>query len=314
MDSTAAMFRLLADPTRLRLLRVLARDRFNGSELTAILGLAQSGVSRHISLLKEHGLVVEEREGAFIYYHLSDAGPNDPHAALRPLLESEFAAHSAHRLVRQDDTRLQEVLRVRKESFDPHADARQLVPGRSWPAWARALGHLLPAVDVADIGCGDGYLTVEAAAWANRVIGIDRSDDVLERAKGLAERRRVTNIEWKKGDLARLPLRDGSVDIALLSQSLHHASDPERATAEAARILRPGGRLLVLELKSHGETWVKAKFGDRHLGFSPFVLEGLVRSAGLSDVRITTGARRAGDPFTVLIASGVKPATDSAGL
>jgi SAM-dependent methyltransferase/biotin operon repressor len=307
MNSTAAMFKLLADPTRLRLLRVLARDRFNGSELTAILGLAQSGISRHMSLLKEHGLVVEERQGAFVYYHLPDAGPTEPHAAVRPLLDAEFAAHGGDRLVRQDETRLQEVLRLRKESFDAHADSRQLVPGRSWAAWARALGHLLPAVDVADIGCGEGYLAVEAAAWARNVIGIDRSDDVLERAKALAERRHVTNIEWKKGDLARLPLRDSSVDIALLSQSLHHASDPERAAAEAARILRPGGRLLILDLKSHGETWVKARFGDRHLGFSPFVLEGLVRSAGLIEVRLTTGSRRAGDPFTVLIASGVKP-------
>lgn len=312
MTSAAALFRLLGDPTRLRLLRVLARDRFNGSELTAILGLAQSGVSRHLGLLKERGLVIEEREGGFMYYRLPDAGPGEAHAALRPLLDAEFDAHAGDRLVRQDEARLQEILRTRKESFDAHADARQLVPGRSWAAWARALGHLLPAVDVADIGCGEGYLTVEAAAWARHVIGIDRSDDVLERAKALADRRRVTNIEWKKGDLARLPLRDGSVDIALLSQSLHHASDPERATAEAARILRPHGRLLILDLKSHGESWVKARFGDRHLGFSPFVLEGLVQSAGLADVRITTGARRAGDPFTVLIASGVKPASDSA--
>lgn len=301
------MFRLLGDPTRLRLLRVLARDRFNGSELTAILCLAQSGVSRHISLLKERGLVAEERQGGFIYYYLADAASDDPHAALRPLLDAEFAAHAGDRLVRQDEVRLQEVLRLRKESFDAHGDSRQLVPGRSWAAWARALGHLLPALDVADIGCGEGYLAVEAAAWARSVIGIDRSDDVLERAKGLAARRQVTNIEWKKGDLARLPLRDGSVDVALLSQSLHHASDPERATIEAARVLRRRGRLLIMDLKPHGETWVRARFGDRHLGFSPAELEGLMRSAGLADVRVTTGAHRAGDPFTVLIASGTRP-------
>jgi ArsR family transcriptional regulator len=301
------LFRLLGDPTRLRLLRVLARDRFNGSELTAILGIAQSGVSRHLSLLEQRGLVVEEREGGFLYYHLVDVEPGDPHAALRPLLEAHFAAQAGDRLVRQDEARLQEVLRVRSERFEAHADTRQLVPGRSWAAWARALGHLLPRVDVADIGCGEGYLAVEAAAWAARVVGIDRSDDVLERAKGLAERRKVTNIEWKKGDLARLPLRDRSVDIALLSQSLHHASDPERAIGEAARVLRPKGRLLILDLKSHRETWVKARFGDRQLGFSPLALENLVRGAGLTDPRVTTGARRAGDPFTVLIASGTRP-------
>jgi SAM-dependent methyltransferase len=307
MKQTAGIFRLLADPTRLRLLRLLARDRFNGSELTAILGLAQSGVSRHLGLLKERGLIEEEREGGFIYYALPEAEPGAPNAALRALLQAQFDGLSGDRLARQDDARLAEVLRLRKERFDTHVDARQLVPGRSWAAWARALGHLLPAVDVADIGCGDGYLAVETAAWASRVVGIDRSDDVLERAKALAARRRVTNIEWKKGDLTRLPLRDAAVDVGLLSQSLHHASDPERAVAEAARILKPRGRLLVLELKSHRETWVKARFGDRHLGFTPFMLETLLRGAGLSDVRVTIGAHRAGDPFTVLIASGMKP-------
>ncbi len=309
MKSTAATFRLLGDPTRLRLLRVLALDRFNGSELTAILGIAQSGVSRHLGLLKERGMVVEERQGGFLYYHLTDAEAGGPLAPLLPLLDAQFAAQAGDRLVRQDEARLQEVLRLRTERFDAHTDTRQLVPGRSWAAWARALGHLLPAVDVADIGCGEGYLAVEAAAWAAHVVGIDRSDDVLERAKGLAERRRVTNIDWKKGDLTRLPLRDGAVDIALLSQSLHHASDPERAVGEAARVLRPQGRLLVLDLKSHRETWVKARFGDRQLGFSPVALEHLLRGAGLTGVRVTTGTRRAGDPFTVLIASATKPGT-----
>lgn len=307
MEKAASLFRLLADPARLRLLRVLARDRFNGSELTRILGLAQSGVSRHLGLLRLGGFVAEEREGGFLYYRLVDHPAGDPRAGLRPLLDAEFEAVARDRQVRQDEARLQEVLRLRKESFDAHGDTRQLIPGRSWAAWARALGHLLPAVEVADIGCGDGYLAVEAAAWASHVVGIDRSDDVLERAKGLAERRKVTNIEWKKGDLLRLPLRDATIDVAMLSQSLHHASDPERAAAEAARVLRPRGRLVILDLKAHNETWVRPRFGDRHLGFSPFALEHLVRGAGLTDVRVTTGAHKPGDPFTVLIASATKP-------
>ena len=138
----------------------------------------------------------------------------------------EFAGAAADAAVQQDEARLHEVLRHRKENFETHGDIRQLVPGRSWAAWARALGHLLPPLDVVDIGCGDGYLTLEAARWARTVYGIDRSDEVLERAKALAARRRVTNVQWKKGDLARLPLRDGSVDVALLSQALHHAAAP----------------------------------------------------------------------------------------
>jgi ArsR family transcriptional regulator len=308
VQHASTLFRLLADGTRLRLLRVLAQDRFNVSELTGILAVAQSGVSRHLGLLKEAGLVTEEREAGFAYYRLADrsAASQNGASALWTLLDAEFAASAGDRAVREDEARLQEVLRHRKENFETHGDVRQLVPGRSWAAWARALGHLLPPLDVADIGCGDGYLTLEMARWARTVFGIDRSDLVLERAKALADRRRVTNVQWKKGDLARLPLRDASVDVALLSQALHHAADPEDALAEAVRILRPGGRLLILDLRQHQEKWVRGRFGDQRLGFADADLEALLRGATLQDVKVQVGARHTGDPFVVLVASGVK--------
>lgn len=304
---SAVIFRLLADPSRLRLLRVLAQDRFNVGELTSILGLAQSGVSRHLGLLKEANLVTEERSSGFVYYRLPDASRSEPRLPIWSLLAEQFAAASTDRDVREDDARMQEVLRNRQEQFYPHGDTRQMLPGRSWAAWARTLGELLPPLDVVDIGCGDGYLAVEAARWARHVTGVDRSDDVLERAKALAAKRRVTNVEWRKGDLSRLPLRDGSHDVALLSQSLHHASDPERAIAEAVRVLRPSGRLLLMDLKSHDQAWVRSRFGDRHLGFTTDQLRELLEGAGLAHVRVSTGAARRGDPFTVLVASGTKP-------
>jgi ArsR family transcriptional regulator len=286
---------------------VLAEDRFNVTELTSILDAAQSGISRHLGLLKDAGLVVEEREAGYVYYRLNEEARHNGHGSLWSLLDAQFASCGEDLAVRQDEARRQEVLRLRKENFETHGDTRQLVPGRSWAAWARALGHLLPPLDVADIGCGEGYLTVEAARWARSVVGIDRSDSVLERASELAQRRQVTNVQWKKGDLARLPLDDASVDVALLSQTLHHASEPQRAVAEAVRILRPGGRVLVLELREHDQAWVRTRFGDRHLGFSHAQLETMLRDAALSDVRLQVGARKTGDPFAVLIASGLKP-------
>ena len=308
-----ALFRLLGDEARLRVLRLLDAERLNVSELTGILGIAQSGVSRHLGLLKEAGLVVEERDGGYTYFRIAPDlrdGTNG-FGGLWPLLASQFATAAGTAAGRADDARLAEVRRVRQENFDAHAgpdtNERQLVPGRSWAAWARALGHLLPPVRVADLGCGEGYLTIETSRWASKVIAVDRSATVLRRARDLASRRRVTNVIWKTGELEKLPLNDASVDIALMSQALHHAGDPTVALAEAVRILVPGGKLLLLDLREHEESWVRQKLGDKWLGFGEEKLRKLLASAGLEKVKLSVGARRTGDPFTVLVASGVKP-------
>lgn len=308
MDEAAALYRLLGEGVRLRLLRVLARERLNVSELTAVLGIAQSGVSRHLGLLRDAGLVAEEPAGGFTYYRLGDGVTRGPLAGLWTHLQAQFDAAASTAAARADDARLQEVLRVRREDFDAHgSDSRQIVPGRSWAAWARALGHLLPRLDVADLGCGDGHLAIEAARWAGRVYAVDRSAAVLQRARALARRHGAANITWKRGEIERVPLRDGSVDVALLSQALHHAANPGRALAEAARVLRPGGRALLLDLRPHDQAWVKDRLGDHWLGFSDETLASLLRGAGFRDIRLQIGARKAGGPFTVTVASGLKP-------
>ena len=153
MQQASALFRLLSDSTRLRLLRILAEERCNVTELTAILDVAQSSVSRHLGLLKDAGLVTEERESGFVYYRVPEDARLNGKGSLWTLLDTHFESGAGDRDVRADDARTQEVLRHRKENFETHGDTRQLVPGRSWAAWARALGHLLPPLDVADIGC-----------------------------------------------------------------------------------------------------------------------------------------------------------------
>ena len=310
MREASALYRLLGDEARLRLLRVLDQDRFNVKELTGILGLAQSGVSRHLGLLKESELVIEERDGAYSFYRLSPAIKDDRNSPLWPLLQSQFAAAAGSAVVRADESRLQEVLRLRRENFEhvgpDTRDGRQLVPGRSWAAWSRALGMLLPPLEVADLGCGEGYLTVETARWAKHVTAVDRSSGVLTRARALAGRKKLSNITWKKGELEKLPIDTGTIDVALLSQALHHAGDPATALVEAERILRPGGRLLILDLRPHDETWVREKLGDQWFGFSDDHLSSLLTRAGFTDVRVTLGARRTNDPFAVLLAIGTK--------
>jgi SAM-dependent methyltransferase len=322
----ASLFRLLGDDARLRILRLLDSERLNVTELTSILGIAQSGVSRHLGLLKDAGLVEERRDAGFTYFRLAPGlqGGHNGFGPIWPLLRAHFDTAAATAEGRADTARLEEVRRVRKENFDDHgADGErgQIVPGRSWAAWARALAHLLPPLVIADLGCGDGYLTVEASRFAKKVIAIDHSEAALTRARQMAQRlvrrspgeggRRVKNIEWKRGELEKLPLKDASVDVALLSQALHHAASPEKALAEAARIVKPGGRVLLLELRGHQEQWVRERLGDKWLGFDDVELKRLLESAGLTAVKVTIGARRARDPFTVLIASGVKTASSS---
>jgi ArsR family transcriptional regulator len=156
--------------------------------------------------------------------------------------------------------------------------------------------------------CGEGYLAIEAARWAAQVVAVDRSDVVLgPRERPWPSRRRVSNVMWKRGELEKLPIKDDSVDVALLSQALHHAASPARAVTEASRITVPGGRVLILDLREHREEWVRAKLGDRTLGFNDGELKRMLVDAACHDVRVGVGARKAGDPFTVLIASGVKP-------
>jgi SAM-dependent methyltransferase len=296
VKEATTLFRLLGDEVRLRILRMLEKERLNVSELTSILGIAQPGVSRHLRLLKEGGLVEEERDRGWTYYRL--ARVQGPLSRTWEVLRAQVRALDG----KGDDARLQEILRHREEDF---THERGLVPGKSWAAWACALGHLVPAARVADLGCGEGLLAMEAARWASKVIAVDVSETALARARGIARSKGVRTIVWRKGDIEDLPLETGSVDVALLSQALHHAKEPLRAIREAVRILAPGGKLLLLDLKAHREKWV-TKLGDRWLGFDEGSLRKMMGDVGLADIRLEIGARKRGDPFQVIVASGTK--------
>ena len=181
------------------------------------------------------------------YYRLAPASDGDDRRARgRSLRARSSRARPPTPAVRADDARLQEVLRLRKENFDAHAgpdsrDARQLVPGRSWAAWSRALGLLLPRVKVADLGCGEGYLTIEAARWASKVIAVDRSDgraDARQSARRGAAASRTSSGSAASSRSCRS--QDAHVDVALLSQALHHAQRARRARSRRPRASRAG--------------------------------------------------------------------------
>lgn len=302
MNDSAALFRLLGDPVRLRILRLLSRERLNVSEMTGILGLAQSGVSRHLRLLKESGLLREDRDGGWSYYRVEPSLFTANQQRAWPLLQDQLLNMSGYE---DDEARLGEVLRQRREEFREETGSQKMLnPGRSWSAWARALSLLMPSLTVADLGCGEGYLTLEVARWARKVWAVDQSRVALEKARSLAKKKGASNIHCRKGKLEKLPLKDRSVDLALLSQVLHCVQDPEQVLQEAFRILSPGGSVLILDLRSHREEWVKERFGDVWLGFEDHRLCSILRKSGFSDVRSEVGAQRRGDPFTILIAFG----------
>jgi len=297
MNVSADLFRVLGDSLRLRILRLLARQKLNVSELTGIFSMAQSGVSRHLRLLREAGLIHEDREGGWSYYSVDPSRFTTGIGRLWPALEEQLHTVEGSR---EDDAKLQEILRLRKEDFR-EGSLRGVCPGRSWAAWSRTLSYLAPRLIVADLGSGEGYLSLEIARWAHKVIAVDQSATMLRKSKELARRHAVKHITWRRAKLEKLPLQKESVDVALLAQVLHCVKDPSAVLREAHRILKPDGTLLLQELRTHREEWVREKLGDVRLGFEEKELKDLLRANSFVDIRLDIGAKRRGDPFTVLI-------------
>lgn len=296
MEALAQSLKVLADPTRLRILRLLKAEALSVGEITAILGAAQSTVSKQLAALRRAGLVGEERDGTFAFYRLT--GNGDP---VWPAVATELAN------VEDDEgdlARLAEVMRRRVERGSRPGGI--LEPGRSWPAWARALGHLLPPLRVADLGCGDGALTAEIARWARSVVAVDRDAARLTQARKRLGSQGLGHVRFLCEDFTNLSLKSASVDLAVLSQALHHTDDPLAALRQAGRILVPGGRLLLLDLAPHREDWVRDKLGHVHLGFKPEELRACLRRAGFIRIAFEDLPRGPGDPFRILVVTALK--------
>lgn len=296
MEELSQSFRALGDPTRLRILRLLAEAPLNVSELVSLVGVAQSSVSHHLGKLRGLGLISEERQAGFTYYSLA-IREDDPRWALVQLATEAGDDEG-------DLARLRDLLRQREDR--QALNEKLLEPGQSWFLWARALSSLLPPLDVVDFGCGTGVLTVEIARWARRVVAIDANADVLAQARERAQRSDATNVTFVCEDLHRLSLPDGRKDLVVISQSLHHVDEPKKVIAEAARILKAGGRLVVLELMPHDERWVRERLGHRHLGFDPEWVRGLMKESGFNRLELTQHAREGVSAFRVFLLTGEK--------
>ncbi len=297
---------LLADETRLRLLLLLQVEELSVVEIQEILGMGQSRISNHLAQLRQGGLVRDRRAGKNIYYALTaDAA----HREIAPIV-----AACAQELpeVERDRKALKLVLKKRqdtaREYFNQLAGkfGRAYCPGRTWEGVAHLLFALAPPMVIADLGAGEGTLAQLLAKRAKKVIAVDNSEKMVEFGADLAKKHGFANLEFRRGDIEDPPIAGGSVDLALLSQALHHAASPARAVAAAHRILKKGGRIAILDLLAHRFEKARELYADSWLGFTEWQLHEWLDEAGFHDVEISVVARDPQNPqFQVLLATGV---------
>jgi ArsR family transcriptional regulator len=307
LTGTSRLLRALADETRMRILHLLAQEELSGTDLMEILNMGQSRISTHLALLKEVGLVQDRKAGRRIFYSIA---PGPAAGFWEDVLAEnttapEFEADAAGLRV------LRERLKSERRAYFDRVAASfgdELLPGRTWEGLARAVLQLAPRARYADLGIGDGLLTLMLAEVATRVTAVDISAEMLGQLAARAKQKGIANIELVEGDIEDLPLPDASHDVVVASQALHHARSPARCLAEARRILVRGGRLLVIDLLAHTEEWVREKLGHLHLGFTEASLEQMLVQAGFEKVRVARVARDPQPPhFMSLVATAVQP-------
>lgn len=285
-DALVDMLTCLADATRLRLLRLLEQHELGVAELCDVLQMPQSTVSRHLKLLGDRNWVVARRQGTTnLYRTILDelaAAPRQLWITTR----EELAGSAAFK---QDQLRLARLLSERRtdaqaffaNAADQWDKLREELYGRSF-VLAAAMAVSPRDLIVADLGCGTASFVTELAPHARRVIGVDNSPAMLQAAAARTEG--LPNVELRQGDLEQLPLEDRSVDAAMMLLVLTYLTDPRKAVAEMARVLRPGGRAIVVDLLRHDRDDFRRQMGQSSLGFDPPDLEKLLGATGLTHV------------------------------
>ena len=309
MQSTLNSLRTLSDPTRARLMHLLQTEELSVAEIQKILGMGQSRISTHLAQLKRAGLLQDRRVGKNIYYSWATGSPiRQPE--LRNLIG--LAAREMPE-ANSDRSALNHVLAKRRdrtrEYFDKLAGkfGRSHCPGRSWEGLAHLLLTLVPAIDVADLGAGEGMLSQLLARRARKVIAVDNSERMVEVGTQLAKDHGFTNLEYRLGDLEDPPIGESSIDLAIFSQALHHANSPQKALATARRLLRSGGRLVVVDLLAHTFEQARELYADLWLGFSEVELLHLLEQAEFQNVEVQIVSREPASPyFQTVLATGVK--------
>jgi ArsR family transcriptional regulator len=309
MPSIVKTLRAIADPTRLRILLLLKAEEFSVAELQEILAMGQSTISTHLQQLKVAGLVEDRRAGKSSLYRLTPAASDGAGALLPLLAQAEKETEEAAR----DRAAMRRVVKKRQERMRSFFDSmagrlgKDYVPGKSWKSIAEALLRLMPPMIIADLGAGDGSFALLLSQSAAQVIAVDSSEKMLDVGRDQAARHGVKNVEFRLGDMEELPIDSGAVELAVFSQSLHHALHPGRALAEAGRVLAPGGRVVVLDLVKHRFEEARELYADQWLGFGEAEMEQMLTDAGFQDVYVAVVDRDPEAPqFQTLLGMGNK--------
>lgn len=307
MASILKSLRLLADPSRVRMVLLLEREELSVAELQEILAMGQSTISTHLAQLKQAGIVEDRRTGKNILYRLKAFGNGTQQQVLGVLRHAVKEIPEAG----EDRDALRLALRRRQDKVRSYFDelagkfGRQYVPGRSWQGLAETFLMLMPPLVIADLGAGEGTVSQLLARRAKKVIAVDNSEKMVEFGAALAHNHRVKNLEYRLGDLEDLPIKKGAADVAFFSQSLHHAQHPARALAEAFRIVKSGGRVVILDLLKHHFEEARALYADVWLGFSEVDLRRMLSDAGFDNVSTAVVHRETEAPhFETILAVG----------
>jgi ArsR family transcriptional regulator len=305
MQALLTALRAAAEPTRLRLLILCAGNELSVGELTGILGQSQPRVSRHLKLLCDAGLLERFREGAFVFYRL----------AREPALASRLASlvPDDDPIVERDRARLGEIEQRREEAASAYfarnahrwAAIRGLhVPEHDVEAELGAVLGDITGEDLLDVGTGTGRMLELFGPKARRAIGVDRSRDMLAVARAALERAGLDEALVRLGEMYALPFADAQFGVVLFHQVLHYAEHPADAIAEAARVLRPGGRLVIVDFAPHAREDLREAHAHRRLGFADEEVTAWFTRAGLS---AGDPVRLPGTPLTVVIWPAHRP-------